>query len=464
MGMASAYVIVAEYVTSVSKPNWARMVQCCVPSCNNRNDINKTISYYRFPLDENEKRRWLKLIRRKDFTPNYNSRVCGWHFPHGKAAGPTRFAWNEGKAFPHISQPTKRQKKMLLATVEDEGGAEPGPSHLGTAQKTPSSSSVLVLEIENEMLRKENDKLKKELEKQKQTFSFSQISSHPDIVNYYTGLPDAATVLFLETLLSKFDLQYHFDWNVQKMPLIDQLLLTLMKLRLNCGLVDLSVRFNCCRATVTNIFITISSALYDILYVGMMENKIPSRFKNQTSLPHCFQPFPNCRIVLDCTEVAVSNTESLDTQSHLYSHYKGGTTLKALIGVAPNGFITFASDLYGGSTSDKAITADCGVLQQLEAGDMVMADKGFTIRDILPAGVSLNIPTFLVNGQFTMEEINHNRLIASARVHVERSIQRLKTFHILSYIPYQYKKHANKILKVCVSLTNLQTPILREIA
>ncbi|KAJ8412664.1 hypothetical protein AAFF_G00116150 [Aldrovandia affinis] len=248
------------------------------------------------------------------------------------------------------------------------------------------------------------------------------------------------------------------------MPLIDQLLLTLMKLRLNCGILDLATRFNCCRATVTNIFITISSALYDILYVGMMENNIPSRIKNQTSLPDCFQPFPNCRIVLDCTEVAVSNTERLDTQSHLYSHYKGRTTLKALIGVAPNGIITFASDLYGGSTSDKAITADCGVLQQLEPGDMVMADKGFTIRDILPEGVSLNIPTFLVNGQFTMEEINHNRLVASARIHVERSIQRLKTFAILTYIPYQYKKHVNKILKVCVGLTNLQKPILREIA
>ncbi|KAJ8388261.1 hypothetical protein AAFF_G00135220 [Aldrovandia affinis] len=306
------------------------MVQCCVPCCNNRNDVNKTVSYYRFPPDDKEKRRWLKFIRRDDFTPNYNSR-------------------------------------------------------------------------------------------------------------------------------------YHFDWNVQIMPLIDQLLLTLMKLRLNCGILDLATRFNCCRATVTNIFTTISSALYDILYVGMMENNIPSRIKNQTSLPDCFQPFPNCRIVLDCTEVAVSNTERLDTQSHLYSHYKGRTTLKALIGVAPNGIITFASDLYGGSTSDKAITADCGVLQQLEPGDMVMADKGFTIRDILPEGVSLNIPTFLVNGQFTMEEINHNRL-ASARIHVERSIQRLKTFDILTYIPYQYKKHVNKILKVCVCLTNLQKPILREIA
>ncbi|XP_074538116.1 uncharacterized protein LOC141799700 [Halichoeres trimaculatus] len=441
------------------------MVQCCVPCCNNRNDVNKTISYYRFPLDENEKRRWLKLIRRKDFTPNHNSRVCGWHFPHGKAAGPTRFAWNEGKAFPdQISHTAKRKKTMLPATVEDEGRPEPSPSNINTAQQTPSTSDVSVLQTENDMLRKENEKLKQELEKQKQTFSFSQISSHPDRVNYYTGLPDAATVLFLEALLSKFDLQYHFDWNVQKMLLIDQLLLTLMKLRLNCGILDLSIRFSCCRATVTNIFITISNALHDILHVGMMANKIPSRLKNQTSLPECFQPFPNCRIVLDCTEVAVSNTESLGTQSHLYSHYKGCTTRKALIGVAPNGIITFASDLYGGSTSDKAITADCGVLQQLEAGDMVMADKGFTISDILPAGVSLNVPTFLVNGQFTMEEVDHNRLIASAKVHVEHSIQRLKTFHILSCIPYQYKKHANKILKVCVCLTNLQTPILREIA
>ncbi|CAL8270098.1 unnamed protein product [Arctogadus glacialis] len=86
------------------------MVQCCVPCCINRNDVNKTISFYRFPLDEKEKKRWLKLIRRDKFTPNYNSRVYGWHFPDGKAAGPTRFAWNDGKAFPdHI--PTK-QKKM----------------------------------------------------------------------------------------------------------------------------------------------------------------------------------------------------------------------------------------------------------------------------------------------------------------------------------------------------------------
>ena len=350
--------------------------------------------------------------------------MCSWHFPNGKAAGPSLFAWNEGKIlqYPDPLGHTPKRKKQAQETPtsgKEEGIHQLYSAEIATAQTPSTSKSLVVLKIENEILREENEKLKKQLEKQKETFSFSQIQNNPDRVQYFTGLPDAATVLFLEALLSKFELQYHSDWTVQMMPLVDQLLLTLMKLRLNCGHVDLATRFNCSTATVTNIFTTIISALYDILYVGMLENNIPSTAKNQTSLPDCFWPFLNCKIVLDCTEVAVSNTERLDTQSHLYSQYKGRTTLKALIGVAPNGVITFASDLYGGTASDKAITADCGLLQHLQPGDMVMADKGFTIRDILPEGVLLNIPSFLVNRQFTQEEVNNNRLISSARIHVE---------------------------------------------
>ena len=58
------------------------------------------------------------------------------------------------------------------------------------------------------------------------------------------------------------------------MPLMNQLLLTLMKLRHNFGHVDLATRFNCSTATVTNIFLTIVSVLYDILYDGTLENNI----------------------------------------------------------------------------------------------------------------------------------------------------------------------------------------------
>ena len=164
---------------------------------------------------------------------------------------------------------------------------------------------------------------------------FHQISSNPHRVQYFSGLPDAATVLFLEALLSKFELQYHSDWTVQFMPLIDQLFLTLIKLWLNSGHEDLATRFTCSTATVTNIFTTIVSALYQILYVGMLENNIPSTAKNQTSMPVCFRPFPNCRIVLDCTEVAVSNTERLDTKGICTASTKGGPHWKPWLVLLP---------------------------------------------------------------------------------------------------------------------------------
>ena len=53
------------------------------------------------------------------------------------------------------------------------------------------------------------------------------------------------------------------------------------------------------------------------------------------------------------------------------------------------------SDLYAGRSSDKQITKDCGILDLLEEGDSIIADKGFEIADDLPKGVTLNIPPFL---------------------------------------------------------------------
>ena len=137
--------------------------------------------------------------------------------------------------------------------------------------------------------------------------------------------------------------------------------------------------------------------------------------------------------------------------------------MKALIGIAPNGCITYVSDLYGGSRSDKEIVQHCGVLNMFVPGDMIMADKGFNIRSIWPSGVTLNIPSFLYNGQFTKDEIVNNKTIAIARIHVERAIQRIKIFDILDHIPGNLRQYADKIFKVCACLTNFQTSILAEV-
>ena len=83
-------------------------------------------------------------------------------------------------------------------------------------------------------------------------------------------------------------------------------------------------------------------------------------------------------------------------QSDTYSKYKSHNTVKGLVGIAPNGALTFVSDLYGGHCSDKIIVKHCGILQLLEEGDSVMEDRGFEIQDLLaPRKVYLNIPPFM---------------------------------------------------------------------
>ena len=115
-------------------------------------------------------------------------------------------------------------------------------------------------------------------------------------------------------------------------------------------------------------------------------------------------------------------------------------SFKVIVGVAPNAVITFVSKLYPGSISDKAILVQqSGRLNHLVAGDMVLADKGFLIQDILPNDVSLNIPPFLNNGVFTESEAKKTKSIARARIHVERANARLKDFKILTFIPWNFR-------------------------
>ena len=68
--------------------------------------------------------------------------------------------------------------------------------------------------------------------------------------------------------------------------------------------------------------------------------------------------------------------------------------MQYLIGVAPNGAITFVSDGYTGSSSDKMVTDDSGILNHLMAGDLILADKGFLLHDIIPKGFFFKFASF----------------------------------------------------------------------
>ncbi len=172
------------------------------------------------------------------------------------------------------------------------------------------------------------------------------------------------------------------------------------------------------------------------------------------------ETYPSTKVIIDATEIFIEMPSSSRSQSESYSSNKHHNTAKGLVGIAQSGAVTFVSDLYAGRCSDKSIAKDSRILQLLEENDSVMADKGFTIEDILPPKMYLNIPPFLrENASLSIEEETETRLIASVRVHVERAIRRIKTFRILKTVfPISMAPNLNKIWVVCSYLTNLLQP------
>ena len=100
--------------------------------------------------------------------------------------------------------------------------------------------------------------------------------------------------------------------------------------------------------------------------------------------------YPSTRDIIDCTEIRCQRPKGL----------RLNTTLKGLVGISPGAAITFISQLYTGHISDREIVTRSRFLNlPFDREDSVMADKGFTVEDLLPLGVSLSIPPFLGRGK-----------------------------------------------------------------
>ena len=122
----------------------------------------------------------------------------------------------------------------------------------------------------------------------------------------------------------------------------------------------------------------------------------PSKAVVQQTMPPDFkEKFPTTGVMIDCMEFVCEMPSGLLLNPEIFRSYKNHVTLKGLVGISPSGAITFVSQLYTGSISDREIVVRSGLLSQgFNDGDSVMADKGFQIQDILPLGVTLNIPHF----------------------------------------------------------------------
>jgi hypothetical protein len=261
--------------------------------------------------------------------------------------------------------------------------------------------------------------------------------------------------------VQRASLSAHVKVFTAKLHPIDQLFMFLHKLRLGSLDAELADKFCVSSSTVSRNTITWANFLYMVLGSQPIW---PSRESVNKCMPESFkQFFPDTRVVIDCTEIAVHSPSSLLLRSELYSSYKGRTTLKCLIGVTPAGAVCFVSSLYAGSISDKHITKVSGFLDLLEPGDLVMSDKGFLIEEMLAQrGCKLVMPNFLsAKGQFSAEEAHMNKILSNLRVHVERANRRFKEFHLFDApVPLTLAGTVNQLWTVACLLTNFQGPLI----
>ena len=77
--------------------------------------------------------------------------------------------------------------------------------------------------------------------------------------------------------------------------------------------------------------------------------------------------FKRCVVIID---------ERPSARAQTWLNYKHHNTVKFLIGITPQGSISFISKGWGGRVSDQHFTEQCGLLDSLIAGDLILADRG----------------------------------------------------------------------------------------
>ena len=293
-------------------------------------------------------------------------------------------------------------------------------------------------------------------------FGVNLILNNDEKTSFYTGL--ATYDLFL----SLYNMLKPFHTGVAN---INHFFATLLYLRLRTPMVDLGTRLQKeSKSTVSRMFHSWIETMYHNLrpLVAWPDTETLRR-----NLPNAFKKhFSDVKCIIDCFEIFTERPVGFQARASTYSNYKKHNMVKVLIAIAPTGAITFISKAWTRRVSDKVITQKCRILDHIEYGDVVLADRGFNIQDDLALiGARLEIPSFTRGKtQLSRAKVEKSRRLARVRIHVERVIGQLrKKYKILQQkLPMTLIKRPSdrdaatidKILLVTAALTNLSQSVV----
>ncbi|XP_029957071.1 uncharacterized protein LOC115395600 [Salarias fasciatus] len=488
---------------------------CAIVGCATRADRDVSRSFFRIPAlvthqgeqtrEVSQRRRdgWLKRISRDVQESSIkNMRVCDLHFVSGHPSDlfpPDTIDWLPSVNLGHSKFPApppgalareerarrrnKRRKDLegadsLVALQNDSSSdcatdvCEPMEDHTYIRQPEEretgqecqtdlTGTAITGMQDEINRLTAENLGLKKKLATAE--FGEESLKDDEEKVRFYTGLPTYAVLMMVLGLVSD-----HISVTARSsLTKFQQVFMVLMKLRLHTSVQDLAYRFNTSTSTISRTFALCVDVLYKKTSFFV---KWPSREEIQMTMPMVFRTNFGVRVaaVIDCFEVFTDRPTSLVAQAQTWSDYKPHNTVKFLMGITPQGFISFVSPAWDGRASDQEITEESGILDDLLPGDVVLAGRGFDVMD----GAGLTCAEVEIQGrkQLSMAELMDTRKLSSVRAHVERLIGCVRQrYRILAGpLPTGYlltkdaddKTLMDKIVHLCCALTNIADTVL----
>ena len=373
------------------------VISCCVFACTNRHSKQESCNFFLVPkviehqelsakeLSEKRRTAWLAKINRKDWVPGPGSRVCSDHFISSKPAAlfdqnnpdwvPTlKMGYSSGKPDCSRHQRHEERKKRAkdidaahvllelhqVKRVRQESDPVPGVA-CQTDDARNSDEKMDRLETGLERLRKDNQAMRGEVAHLKscgaqKNLSPDTLKEDPQLLKFYTGIPDWTVFMALYNLVHSAIP----DTPINKLSKFSMILMFLMKIRLNLFDEDLGYKFGVHHSTVSRNF-------HKVLNVMSVRTahliKWPDRETLRKTLPTSFRRFfKKCCVIIDCSEVFVETPSNLLARAQVWSNYKHHSTLKFLIGITPQGTVSYISPCVGGRMSDKEIVEQSNLI------------------------------------------------------------------------------------------------------
>ncbi|XP_060604759.1 uncharacterized protein LOC132757489 [Ruditapes philippinarum] len=474
---------------------------CRVLGWHNRSDRDNDKHYYRLPevvtregkktreLSEERRRLWLANLHQDFAGKNLkNIRVCSDHFVNGKKAAlyerespdwaPTVNMGTKVLRSPYLANDRFQRRndrnrkadaaRTLLSISQDCEEllqVEDSTTDQGMVCQTELTCvGISAMQTEISYLQTKNQELSDQL-CDEHPYSMESMKNNDEKVKHFTGLT-CFSVLF--ALFQFLEAYISAKLSLSK---FETLMLTLIKLRLNLSNQFLSYQFKISQSNVSRSF----TEVIDVMYIRMKPLVYwPDRETLRLTMPMQFRQHfgTKCAVIIDCFEVFIERPSNLKARAETWSSYKHHNTVKFLLGITPQGVISFISKSWGGRTSDKHITENCGFLHKILPGDLVLADRGFDIQaSIGSMCAEVKIPAFTKGkSQLSPLDMATTRKIANVRIHVERVIGLVRQKYTIlnGTLPIDFliaRENENiplvdKIAYVCCGLVNMCEPVV----